>query len=104
MIVLISSNRLGMVGVDLGELGKGENELSKKKLLIAIQITIELVAFWGIRTGMSWSYDGICWYMKAYDGYIHTIPHYFFILGDNFLMFEYASIHNTCKLHVMLDS
>jgi hypothetical protein len=26
------------------------------------------------------------------------------ILGDNFLMFEYASIHNTCKLHVMLDS
>jgi hypothetical protein len=31
MIVLISSNRCGMVGVGLGELGKGENEFSKKK-------------------------------------------------------------------------
>jgi hypothetical protein len=31
MVVLISSNRCGMVGVGLGELRKGENELSKKK-------------------------------------------------------------------------
>jgi hypothetical protein len=31
MIVLISLNRCGMVGVSLGELRKGENELSMKK-------------------------------------------------------------------------
>jgi hypothetical protein len=31
MIVLISSNRCGMVRVGLRELRKGENELSKKK-------------------------------------------------------------------------
>jgi hypothetical protein len=31
MIVLILSNRCGIVGVDLGELRKGENELSKKR-------------------------------------------------------------------------
>ena len=31
MIVLISLNRCGMVGVGLGELRKGENELSMKK-------------------------------------------------------------------------
>jgi hypothetical protein len=31
MIVLISLNRCGMVGVGLGELRKGENELSIKK-------------------------------------------------------------------------
>ncbi len=31
MIVLISLNRCGMVGVGLGELRKGENELSTKK-------------------------------------------------------------------------
>ncbi len=31
MIVLISSNRCGMVGVGLGELRKGEIELSMKK-------------------------------------------------------------------------
>ncbi len=31
MIVFISLNRCGMVGVGLGELRKGENELSKKK-------------------------------------------------------------------------
>jgi hypothetical protein len=30
MIVLISLNRCGMVGVGLGELRKGENELSMK--------------------------------------------------------------------------
>jgi hypothetical protein len=31
MIVLFSLNRCGMVGVGLGELRKGENELSMKK-------------------------------------------------------------------------
>ncbi len=31
IIVLISSNRCGMVGVGLGELRKGQNELSMKK-------------------------------------------------------------------------
>jgi hypothetical protein len=31
MIVLISSNLCGMIGVGLGELRKGENGLSKKK-------------------------------------------------------------------------
>ncbi len=31
MIVLIALNRCGMVGVGLGELRKGENELSMKK-------------------------------------------------------------------------
>jgi hypothetical protein len=31
IIVLISLNRCGMVGVGLGELRKGENELSMKK-------------------------------------------------------------------------
>jgi hypothetical protein len=31
MIVLISLNRCGMAGVGLGELRKGENELSMKK-------------------------------------------------------------------------
>ncbi len=31
MIVLISLNRCGMVGVGLGELRKGENELNMKK-------------------------------------------------------------------------
>ncbi len=31
MIVLISLNQCAMVGVGLGELRKGENELSKKK-------------------------------------------------------------------------
>ncbi len=31
IIVLISLNRCGMVGVDLGGLRKGENELSMKK-------------------------------------------------------------------------
>jgi hypothetical protein len=31
MIVLISLNQCGMVGVGLGELRKGENELSMKK-------------------------------------------------------------------------
>ncbi len=37
-----------MVGVGLGELRKGENELSMKKVLLAVQITIELVVFLGI--------------------------------------------------------
>ncbi len=32
MIVLISLNRCGLVGVGLGELRKGENELSMKKV------------------------------------------------------------------------
>ncbi len=38
-----------MVGIGLGELKKGENELSKKKILLAVQITIELAVFLGIR-------------------------------------------------------
>jgi hypothetical protein len=43
-----------MVGVGLGELRNGENELStKKKILLAVQITIELVVFLGIRRGTS---------------------------------------------------
>ncbi len=50
MIALISSNRCGMVGVGLGELRKGGNEF-KKKILLAVQITIELVVFLGSRTG-----------------------------------------------------
>ncbi len=50
-IVLISLNRCGMIGVSLRELRKGENELSmKKRILLAVQITIELVALLGIRT------------------------------------------------------
>jgi hypothetical protein len=39
------------VGVGLGELRKGENELSMRKE--AVQITIELVVFLGIRTETS---------------------------------------------------
>ncbi len=54
MIVLISSNRCGMVGVGLRGLRKKENELSNKnRILLAIQITTELVVFLGIRTGAS---------------------------------------------------
>ena len=38
-----------MVGVGLGELRKGENELSmKKRILLALHITIELVVVLGI--------------------------------------------------------
>ena len=48
MIVLISLNRCGMVGVGLGKLRKGGNELSmKKKIHLAVQITIELVVVLG---------------------------------------------------------
>jgi hypothetical protein len=47
MIVLISLNQYGMpgmVGVGLGELRNGGNEWSmKKRILLAVQITIELV-------------------------------------------------------------
>jgi hypothetical protein len=50
-IVLISLNQCGIVGVGLGELRKGGNELSKKKKLLAVQITIELVVLLGIRRG-----------------------------------------------------
>jgi hypothetical protein len=42
--------------------------------------------------------------MEVYDKYIHIMPPLIFILGDIFPMLEYASIHNTCKLHVVLDS
>jgi hypothetical protein len=57
MIVLISLNQCGMVGVGLGELRKGENELSmKKKILLAVQITIELVDILGISPETSWMY------------------------------------------------
>jgi hypothetical protein len=50
MIVLISLNRCGMVGVSLRELRKGGKELSMKKeyILLAIQITIEVVVVFGI--------------------------------------------------------
>ncbi len=48
MIVLISLNQCGMKGVGIGELRKGENDLSRKKILLAFQITIELVVVLGI--------------------------------------------------------
>ena len=44
--------------------------------------------------------------LKVYAEYIlvNIMPPLIFILGVIFPMFEYASIHNTCELHVMLDS
>jgi hypothetical protein len=43
-----------MVGVGLGELRKGGNEFKQgKRILLAVQITIELVVFLGIRRGTS---------------------------------------------------
>jgi hypothetical protein len=42
--------------------------------------------------------------MEVYDEYILIMPPLILHTGDIFLMFEYASIHNTCKLHNMLDS
>jgi hypothetical protein len=54
-IVLISLNRCGRVGIGLGERKKGESELSKKIIIfLAVQTTIELVVFLGIRRETSW--------------------------------------------------
>ncbi len=60
MIVLNSSNRYGMVGVGLGKLRKGGNELSKEKgMLLAFQITTELVVFLGIKKSCSSGESGL---------------------------------------------
>jgi uncharacterized membrane protein len=58
MIVLILSNRCGMVGVGLGELRFLRKGVQENMILLAVQITIELVVFFGIRTGTSSSKMG----------------------------------------------
>ncbi len=48
IIVLILSNRCGMVGVGLGELRKGKNELSKKKEYFwQFKLQWSKLCFWG---------------------------------------------------------
>ena len=47
-----------MVGVGLGELRFLRKGVQENIILLAVQITIELVVFFGIRTGTSWSKMG----------------------------------------------
>ncbi len=61
-----------MVGIQvgLGEPRKGENELSMKKILLAVQITIELVVFLGIQNRDVMKYAK---YVKKYGKYAKCV-------------------------------